>query len=231
MLNLQNVEKVYPNPEGGTLTVLKLAELKVAAGERVALAGPSGSGKSTLLNIISGITAATSGEVWVEGQAVHLMTEQERDIFRANTSGILFQNFNLLPGFTALENVVLGMSFAKKIPSNQRIKRAKELLARLGLENRLSHRPRQLSIGQQQRVALARALANHPTLLIADEPTASVDFDTACLLMDLLAESCTENGATLIVASHDPQVLNRFGRIVRLNRRGEVNLSLEEIRR
>jgi ABC-type lipoprotein export system ATPase subunit len=222
MLKLRNVEKNYPNPEGGVLPVLRLAELSLYDGERVALAGTSGSGKTTLLNIIAGITAPTAGEVWVYKQAVHLMSEQERDEYRARTVGVLFQTFNLLPGFSALENVVIAMGFAKTIAPNQRTKRAKELLERLGLGNRLHHRPRQLSSGQQQRVGLARALANRPPLLIADEPTASVDFDTANHIMDLLEESCNENGATLLIASHDPHVLNRFERIVRLNQRGEL---------
>jgi putative ABC transport system ATP-binding protein len=222
MIKLIGVEKSYPSPEGGQLTVLQLERLELASREGVALAGPSGSGKTTLLNIITGITTATVGEVWVYGQAVHQMSERERDEFRAGQVGILFQTFNLLPGFSALENILLAMSFSKKIATGQRNRRAKELLERLGLGDRLHHRPRQLSTGQQQRVALARALANKPALLIADEPTASVDFEAANTIMNLLQTSCREDEAILLVASHDPLILNRFDRIIRLNHQGRV---------
>jgi len=227
MISLRDVEKSYPNPAGGQLTVLKLARLEVADREMVALAGPSGSGKTTLLNIMTGITAPSAGEVWVYKQAVHRMTEKERDEYRARNVGILFQTFNLLPGFSALENVLLAMSFTDKIPAGQRNKRAKDLLDRVGLANRLHHRPRQLSSGQQQRVAMARALANKPALLIADEPTASVDYDTAQKVMDLLQACCREDNSTLIVASHDQAVLNRFERVIRLGQQGQVQETVE----
>ncbi len=228
MIKLIDVEKAYPNPAGGQLNVLHIERLEIADHEAVALAGPSGSGKTTLLNIITGITAPTSGEVWVYGQAVHRMRERDRDDYRARYVGILFQTFNLLPGFSALENVLMAMGFSDKIPAKQRTHRAKELLGQVGLGDRLQHRPRQLSTGQQQRVAIARALANQPALLIADEPTASVDFETANTVMDLLQECCRATDSTLLVASHDPLVLGRFDRTIRLNHQGRIEQDVQE---
>ncbi len=231
MIKLVEVEKVYPSPAGGALKVLHLERLEIADREHVAIAGPSGSGKTTLLNIIAGLTAATSGEIWIYNQAVHTMSERERDDYRARNIGLLFQTFNLLSGFSALENVLLAMSFSNKIPAGQRQGRAKALLGQLGLGDRLHHRPGQLSTGQQQRVALARALANKPNLLIADEPTASVDYEAATTVIDLLESSCRENEATLLVASHDPLVLNRFERVIRLNHQGQIERKAEALER
>ncbi len=222
MIKLHNIEKIYTGPTHEQLKVLQIDRLDIAKGEKVALAGPSGSGKTTLLNIITGISTASQGEIWVNDEAVHTLDERARDEYRARTVGILFQTFNLLPGFTALENITLAMSFSSKIPPKDRQKRAKDLLEQLGLGGRLHHRPRQLSSGQQQRVALARALANRPALLIADEPTASVDFESARVIIELLETSSRENEATLLVASHDPAVLNAFDRVIQLNHKGQM---------
>ncbi|HAH46452.1 MAG TPA: ABC transporter ATP-binding protein, partial [Planctomycetaceae bacterium] len=139
-------------------------------------------GKSTLLNVISGITAVDSGKVTIAGTEIASMAEVVRDQFRAERIGIVFQTFNLLPAFSALENVLLGMSFSRKKPSRDR---AKELLALVGLEHRLHHHPRQMSVGEQQRVAVARALANQPRLLLADEPTGNLDTQTAAGIFKL----------------------------------------------
>ncbi len=223
MIKLLNLEKNYISPTGEQLKVLHLERLEISDGEFVALAGPSGSGKTTLLNIIAGLSAPTKGEIWVYKQPLHRMSERERDEYRARTVGILFQTFNLLPGYSALENVLIAMSFSSKVPSGQRRRRATDLLERVGLSQRLHHQPRQLSTGQQQRVALARALANRPALLIADEPTASVDFATSNTIVDLLEESCRNDGSTLLTASHDPLVLGRFTRTIRLTSQGSVD--------
>ena len=222
MIKLLSVEKIYSTPAGPPLKVLEIKHLEIGTGTTVALAGPSGSGKTTLLNLITGITAPTKGEIWVNDEPIHKLSERARDDFRARQVGILFQTFNLLGGFSALENVLLAMSFSNKIPPTQRKSRAKNLLDKLGLADRLNHRPRQLSTGQQQRVALARALANEPALLVADEPTASVDFEAANTILDLLETSVSEQFATLLVASHDPLVLNRFSRTIRLDKGGQL---------
>ena len=179
----------------------------VDAGQQVAIAGTSGSGKTTFLNIIAGLLAPTSGDVVWDGDVVSGMGEAKRDAWRARELGYVFQTFNLLGGYTALENVTLGMMFG---PGPDRAF-ATSLLERLGLADRLRHRPAQLSIGQQQRVALARALANRPRLVLADEPTGNLDPRFALEALGLLRELCREQGAALICVSHDPRVLDDFG--------------------
>lgn len=228
MIKITDLERAYPNPAepGGKLTVLRLPSLQINDQERVALAGPSGCGKTTLLNILAGLTAPGSGQITVYGHALHLMNERQRDAYRARYVGILFQTFNLLAGFSALENIKIAMSFSRVVAPAERDKRAKALLEQVGLKDRLQHRPRQLSSGQQQRVALARALANKPALLLADEPTASVDHPTAEKVLDLLTECCAENKTTMLVASHDPLVLSRLPRRIQLQAIGQNTSSL-----
>ena len=154
----------------------------VDAGEQVVVVGPSGCGKTTLLHIIAGILRPTSGQVLIDGWNTPLLTESERDQFRARRIGYVFQTFNLLPGFTALENVQLGMAFAGRHDK----KRAIDLLERVGLGKRLHHKPSQMSVGEQQRVSVARALANHPRLVLADEPTANVGVGNQQIVVDML---------------------------------------------
>ena len=177
------------------------------AGQQVAIAGTSGSGKTTFLNIIAGLLAPSSGDVVWDGEVVSGLGEAKRDAWRARELGYVFQTFNLLGGYTALENVTLGMMFG---PGPDR-EFARSLLERLGLSDRLGHRPAQLSIGQQQRVALARALANRPRLVLADEPTGNLDPRFALEALGLLRDLCREQGAALICVSHDPRVLDDFG--------------------
>ena len=220
MLRLQQVEKSFKGRDGGEVPVLRGIDLHVAPGEQVALAGPSGSGKSTLLNLIAGIVSPTGGEVWVCGQEIHKLPEPQRDRFRAMTIGYVFQNFNLLPGFTALENVVLALTFAGSVGSKEQYRRATDLLERMSLDGRLHHRPGELSRGEQQRVAIARALANGPAVLLADEPTASLDHATAQSVIRLLIDSCQEQNVTLLLASHDREILPKFDRKIELRRSG-----------
>lgn len=171
-LELRNVMKSYQEPGGGRLPVLNIASFSLAAGEQVCLVGSSGGGKTTLLNIIAGITSVDSGEVKIDGTDLTRLPEAARDRFRAERIGYVFQTFNLLPAFTALENVLLGMSFGGRRADRGR---AMELLELVGLKHRLHHKPAQLSVGEQQRTSVARALVNSPRLLLADEPTANVD--------------------------------------------------------
>ncbi|HUQ71308.1 MAG TPA: ABC transporter ATP-binding protein, partial [Planctomycetaceae bacterium] len=193
-LELQNVRKSYREPGGGVVPVLNIAEFRLGAGEQVALIGESGGGKTTLLNIIAGITAADAGVVKIGGTDISRLPEAGRDRFRADRVGYVFQTFHLLPAFSALENVLLGMSFSGKRADRNR---ATKLLDRVGLSHRLSHRPSQLSVGEQQRVAVARALANSPQLLLADEPTANVDPANQQAVLELLRDSCRENNVAL----------------------------------
>ena len=175
-------------------------------GQHMALSGSSGSGKTTLLNLIAGILQPDEGRVELDGQSMSGTHEADRDRLRAKLLGYIFQTFNLLQGYTCIENVLLGMSFGGS--PNQA--RAAELLDRVGLSRRLDYYPRQLSTGQQQRVAVARALANRPKLVLADEPTGNLDQDNAAEALGLIRDTCRENGAALLLVSHDKNVLGQF---------------------
>ncbi|WP_164102132.1 ABC transporter ATP-binding protein [Candidatus Laterigemmans baculatus] len=210
MLNLKNVLKTFPQPGGGRLTVLDIPELQVAAGEQVVLVGRSGGGKTTLLHTIAGITLPDAGSVVVDGIDIAALSESGRDRFRAARIGYVFQTFNLLAGFTALENVRLGMTFGHGRHDSQR---ARMLLERVGLGDRLDYRPSQLSVGQQQRVAIARAMAGRPKLLLADEPTANVDPASQQAVIDLIRGTCTEEGITLLMVTHSSEVSEQFERV------------------
>lgn len=218
MIRLQNVEKSYRS-DAGVTPVLRVPSFEVAPGERVALVGASGSGKTTLLNLLSGLVRADSGVVEVGGQDLTQLGESARDRFRAASVGYMFQSFHLLDGFTALENVELGESFAgRKVDRAQ----AQRLLEGLELGHRLDYNPSQLSIGQQARVALARALAGAPQLILADEPTGALDGGTADTILDLLLERGRALGATLVVATHDHAVAAHFDRTVAVEELNEV---------
>ena len=207
MLQLKNVTKSFAEPGGGRMTILDIAHLELAAGEQMALVGRSGCGKTTLLHVISGIIRPDGGEVAVDGRDVTKMAESVRDRFRARNIGYVFQTFNLLPGFSALENVMLGMSFGG---SRSDPARAKSLLERVGLGHRLRHKPTMMSVGEQQRVAVARSLANRPKLLLADEPTANVDPAHQQQIVDLVRETCQEENVALLVVTHTPEVSAQF---------------------
>ncbi|QDU36861.1 putative ABC transporter ATP-binding protein [Maioricimonas rarisocia] len=211
-LQLQNIKKSYREPDGNILPVLNVESFSLEQGEQVVLVGESGGGKTTLLNAISGITTVDSGKVIVDGVDLTRLPEAGRDRFRAERIGIVFQTFNLLPAFSALENVLLGMTFAGRSDRDF----ARQLLERVGLGKRLSHRPPQLSVGEQQRVAVARALANRPRLMLADEPTASVDIANQNTILSLLRETCSEHGVSLLLVTHSHDVAEQFDRVEQL---------------
>ena len=212
LLELADVKKSFRSPDGETQLILDVPTLALEAREHVALVGSSGSGKTTLLNVIAGILRADSGAVRLAGIDLARASESARDALRAQNIGYVFQSFNLLQGFSALENVLLGMTFG---PGADR-EFARALPGRPGLGHRLHHRPAQLSIGQQQRVAHARALANRPRLVLADEPTGSLDAVHAREAIDLLRGLCEEHEAALLVVSHDPALIDSFDRVLRL---------------
>jgi ABC-type lipoprotein export system ATPase subunit len=210
MLIIDKLRKSFPQPMGGRLVVVDVPHFELLAGEQVVLRGESGSGKTTLLHLISGITKADEGRIVIDGVDLTAMSEAGRDRVRAAKIGYVFQTFNLLPAFTALENVRLGMSFGRgQRPSH----RAQELLHRVGLSERVHYRPSQLSVGQQQRVAVARALANQPKLLLADEPTANVDPANQQRIIDLLREVCRDEGVALLLVTHSDQIASQFDRV------------------
>ena len=222
MLRLKNLKKNYQQPNGQPLQVLDIPKFQVPAGEQLALIGRSGCGKSTLLHVIAGISTATSGSVEIDGLNITRLHEAGRDRFRAEKIGYVFQTFNLLSGFTALENVQLGMTFAR---GRRDARRARELLDRVGLSHRLHHKPSTMSVGEQQRTAVARALANRPKLLLADEPTANVDPANQQSIIDLIRQSCKEENVALIIVTHAMEVAEQFERIERLER---INLAVSD---
>jgi putative ABC transport system ATP-binding protein len=190
------------------------------SGQQIALSGTSGSGKTTLLNLIAGIMQPDEGQIELSGRSMSGSSEAVRDRLRAQMVGYIFQTFNLLQGYTCLENVLLGMSFWDRVGYDQHIgkdksekpdrSRAVELLDHVGLSQRLDYYPRQLSTGQQQRVAVARALANSPKLVLADEPTGNLDPENAAEALSLIRQTCREHGAALLLVSHDKAVLDQF---------------------
>ncbi len=222
LLQLRDVKKSFFQPDGSELPILDIADFSVDAGEQVVLVGRSGCGKTTLLHIIAGIGRPTSGRVKIDGWDIALMAEAEVDQFRAERIGYVFQTFNLLPSFTALENVLLGMTFGRVRADRDR---AKQLLKRVGLGDRLTHKPPMLSVGEQQRVAVARALANRPQLILADEPTANVDVGNQQQIIDLLRETCQEEHVALIIVTHAPEVAEQFGRVEYLEKINSVRAS------
>ncbi len=218
MLRLENVKKSYEEPGGTRLQILDIDSYQMAEGEQAVLIGNSGGGKTTLLHVIAGIASADQGKIEIDGLDIMRLFEAGRDRFRAEKLGYVFQTFNLLHGFTALENVMLGMTFAKGRKDSDR---ARKLLDRVGLSHRLRHKPSALSVGEQQRVAVARALANKPRLLLADEPTANVDPGNQQQVIDLIRGTCDEEKVTLLMVTHSMEVANQFDRIDRLE---EINL-------
>lgn len=217
MLELKNLRKSYPQPGEARLPILDIPYFRVESGEQMVIIGRSGCGKTTLLHTVAGISRADSGEIWLDKVNIATMSEGGVDRVRAAKIGYVFQTFNLLPGFSALENVLLGMTFSggRKDPQ-----RARMLLDRVGLAHRLTHRPRALSVGEQQRVAVARALANRPSLVLADEPTANIDPANQQKIIDLIREICSEEKVSLMLVTHSLEVSAQFPRVERLE---EIN--------
>lgn len=206
LLAIQDVRKSFRGTDGAVHCVVDVPRFALEEKAHVALEGESGSGKTTLLHLIAGILKPDSGSIRLAGQEMSALGEPARDRLRAKTIGYIFQTFNLLQGYTCLENVLLGMSFGAGVDQEF----ARELLKRVGLGHRLDYFPRQLSTGQQQRVAIARAMANRPKLVLADEPTGNLDHKNAVEALELIRSACLENNAALLLVSHDPEVLRQF---------------------
>lgn len=196
----------------GDDVVFALDALRVEAGEHVALVGPSGCGKSTLLNLIAGLVLPDAGRVAVAGAEWGRLSPAARDHHRGSRIGFVFQSFNLLDPFSAVENVEMALRFGRAVPRGAHRGRAVELLRRVGLGHRLDARPGRLSVGERQRVAIARALANRPPVLLADEPTGALDPPTASSVFDLLVEVARESGAALLMVTHDAELAARLPR-------------------
>ncbi|RMF28214.1 MAG: ABC transporter ATP-binding protein [Chloroflexi bacterium] len=214
LIDLRNVVKTYQTG-AGEVTVLKGISLQVRAGEFVSVVGPSGSGKSTLLNMITGIDRPTQGEVFVEGQAIHTMGENQLARWRGRHIGVVFQFFQLLPTLTIVENVMLPMDFCNVYRRRERRERAMALLEMVGIADHADKLPNTLSGGEQQRAAIARALANDPPLVVADEPTGNLDTATANEILALF-EQLVAQGKTLLIVTHDVNLSARTQRVIHL---------------
>ena len=212
MVRVANLTKQVTTGDS-TLTILRDVSFNISAGEAVAVVGASGSGKSTLLGLLAGLDTPSSGTVHVSGQDLFALDEDGRAALRARLLGFVFQSFNLLPSMTALENVMLPLELAGAANAAES---ARELLGRVGLAARLKHYPNQLSGGEQQRVAIARAFVTRPSLLLADEPTGNLDAATGAEIIELMFELNREQGATLILVTHDAELSQRCGRVLQL---------------
>ena len=210
-IQVDGVKKHY-----GALEVLRGVSFSVPAGSFSAIIGKSGSGKSTLLGVVSGLEKADAGRVVVQGQDLSSLDEAGMADLRRRAIGIVFQNFNLIPSLSALENTLLPTFFDVTTSAAARRQRAADLLAQVGLGDRMHHRPSELSGGEQQRVAMARALVNEPSILLADEPTGNLDLETGKAILELLLEMSRAHATTLVVVTHDPDIAAKANTIIEM---------------
>ncbi len=213
MLRMENVSKSYRH-RGQPVTALDEATLEISKGEFISVVGPSGSGKSTLLLMLGGMLSPSAGRVLLEGQSIYDLTADGRARLRKQNIGFVFQTFNLVPYLTAMENVQIPM-FLAAVPNADQAIKAAGLLDRVGLADRLDHKPSELSVGQQQRVALARMLANDPSIILADEPTGNLDPETSQQVIEFF-EGFNREGRTIVMVTHDPKAAERAGRTLKL---------------
>lgn len=217
LIQLRDIYKTYSIGEMA-VPVLKGVSMTVAQGELVALMGASGSGKSTLMNILGCLDRPSSGEYWLDGHEISRLDSDQRAQVRNRMLGFVFQSFNLLPRTSALENVAMPLSYtADHLSEREARKRAREILCRVGLEDRLDHEPSRLSGGQQQRVAIARALVNSPSILLADEPTGNLDSRTSEEVLSMFQQLNENDGITIILVTHDMQVARHARRVIRIH--------------
>jgi len=219
IIKLENIWKIYQLGKV-ELTALRGVDLEIAPGGFVSIMGPSGSGKSTLLNMIGALDFPTSGKVYLKGEDISLLSEDKLSLLRGKTTGFVFQEFNILPNLTAIENVMLPMIFQGDLPEERR-RKARELLISVGLKDRISHQPAELSAGERQRVAIARAFANDPEMVIADEPTGNLDSLTGKKIMEILTDFHQKQGKTIVVVTHDPNIAHYSEKIINI-RDGQI---------
>lgn len=215
LIELRSAVKVYESL-AGSVTALDHIDLAVLPGEFLIVTGKSGSGKTTLVNIMTGLDRATSGEIWVNGEPIHKYGPERAAKVRGRTLGVVFQSFELLPTLTVLQNVMLPMDFAKRYPIWEQRRRAMSLLEEVDIADHAKKLPTALSGGQQQRLAIARAMANDPAILVADEPTGSLDSATAAVIMDIF-ERLVQERHTVFMVTHDEDIARRGSRIITLS--------------
>jgi ABC-type lipoprotein export system ATPase subunit len=216
MIDLKDIHKIYRQGEMET-PVLRGVSMSIERGELIALMGASGSGKTTLMNLLGCLDRPTSGEYWLDGEEISGLGSDQRAELRSKKIGFVFQSFNLLARTTALENVLMPVTYSTTLPERDARDRARHLLERVGLKERMSFEPSKLSGGQMQRVAIARSLINGPSLLLADEPTGALDTHTSREILDMFEQFNREDGLTIVLVTHDPTVARHAQREVRIS--------------
>lgn len=220
VIELHGITKVYNQGKKSEVRVLKGIDLKISKGDMISIMGPSGSGKTTLLDIMGVLLEPTDGRVLIDGEETSDMNDSDRAHIRGKKLGFVFQQYNLISSSSALDNVTLALRINGKSKNQAKI-RAKELLELVGLERRFTHRPGELSGGEQQRVAIARALANNPSIILADEPTGNLDTKTGEKILNLLRDLNKKQGYTVVLISHDPRITKHVHRVIKL-KDGEI---------
>jgi putative ABC transport system ATP-binding protein len=215
LIELRDVTKVY-NSLAGSVTALNKINLQISAGEFLVVTGKSGSGKTTLVNVITGLDGVTAGEIYVNGEPLHTFGAEKAAKLRGKTMGVVFQSFELLPTLTVLQNVMLPMDFARKFSAREQRKRALNLLEQVDIADHAKKLPTALSGGQQQRLSIARAMANDPAILVADEPTGSLDSATANVIIEIF-ERLAQQGKTVFMVTHDKDIAKRGSRVITLS--------------
>lgn len=226
LIEMKEIIKRYNIGTESEIEILHGIDLKIYGGEFVAIVGESGSGKSTLMNIIGVLDKQTEGEYFLEGIDIKNANEEEMNVIRNKKIGFVFQNFNLIGRTSALKNVELPMLYAG-VPAEERTKRAKELLSKVGMASRANHMPNELSGGQKQRVAIARSLVNNPSIILADEPTGALDSETSAMVMDIFNDLNKNQGKTIILITHSKEIAEQCPRIVTIKDGEIINDSKE----
>lgn len=228
LIEMKEIIKAYNIGLESEIEILHGIDLKIYEGEFVAIVGESGSGKSTLMNIIGVLDKQTEGEYYLDGIDIKNANEAEMNVIRNKKIGFVFQNFNLIGRTSALRNVELPMLYAG-VPAEQRTKRAKELLSKVGMESRMNHMPNELSGGQKQRVAIARSLVNNPAIILADEPTGALDSETSTMVMNIFNDLNKNQGKTIILITHSKEIAEQCPRIVTIKDGKIINDSKEVV--
>ena len=228
LIEMKEIIKAYNIGLESEIEILHGIDLKIYEGEFVAIVGESGSGKSTLMNIIGVLDKQTEGEYYLDGIDIKNANEEEMNVIRNKKIGFVFQNFNLIGRTSALKNVELPMLYAG-VPAEQRTKRAKELLSKVGMESRMNHMPNELSGGQKQRVAIARSLVNNPAIILADEPTGALDSETSTMVMNIFNDLNKNQGKTIILITHSKEIAEQCPRIVTIKDGKIINDSKEVV--
>lgn len=221
MINIKNVVMKYQD-NGTEIEALKIKKLKIEDAKKVAFVGSSGCGKTTLFNLISGMILPTEGTIEVEDMNITDLTEAERDLYRANHIGYIFQDFNLFPEFTVMQNVTLPMTFSKRYSKKEINELAKDILKKVGMDEKANQKVKTLSGGEKQRVAIARSIVNKPNVILADEPTGNLDYKNGVKIMQLIMEIAKEENATLIVITHNNSQLDMFDEVINIEELNEA---------